>query len=184
MILSLLPGGTVIGWAKPVPVRPQKYRNFRRGNLGVSLAGVSLNLMLALFAANVLMVLMMILGVLHPAERHFDPMTLILGPVRLPGVPHAPLWVGAIELCTTAVLINLALANLNLLPLPPLDGFGALRSILPNFVLTLTNKLGGVGLIVLFFLLASRVGYILFVPAIVAGMLLLMLAMYLGGWTM
>lgn len=184
LILSLLPGGTVIGWAKPVPVRPQKYRNFRRGNLGVSLAGVSLNLMLALFAANVLMVIIMILGVLHPAERHFDPMTLILGPVHLPDVPHAPLWVGAIELCTTAVLINLALANLNLLPLPPLDGFGALRSILPNFAVTLTNKLGGVGLIVLFFLLASRVGYILFVPAIVAGMLLLMLAMYLGGWTM
>ncbi|NLE57039.1 MAG: hypothetical protein GX616_01665 [Planctomycetes bacterium] len=183
LVLSLLPGGTVIGWAKPVPVRPQKYRNYRRGNLGVSLAGVSLNLMLALFAANVLMVLIIVLGVVHPAERYFDPVALLLGRVHLPGVSCASLWVGGIRICTTAVLINLALANLNLLPLPPLDGFGALHSFLPNFASALANKLGGVGLIVLFFLLASRIGYILFAPTIVVGALLLLLVMFLGGWT-
>ncbi|HRR85266.1 MAG TPA: site-2 protease family protein, partial [Phycisphaerae bacterium] len=182
LVLSLLPGDTVIGWAKPVPVRPQKYRNFRRGNLGVSLAGVSLNLMLALFAANILMVLIILLGVVHPAERYFDPVALLLGRLHLPGVPYASLWVGGIKICTTAVLINLALANLNLLPLPPLDGFGALHSFLPNFASALANKLGGVGLIVLFFLLASRIGYILFAPTIVVGALLLLLVMFLGGW--
>ncbi|MGQ9651181.1 MAG: hypothetical protein ACUVXJ_13810 [Phycisphaerae bacterium] len=184
LILSVLPGNTVIGWAKPVPVRPQRYRNYRRGNLGVSLAGVSLNLMLALFAANVLMVLMMILLVLCPSARHLDPTALLLGHAQLSGVAYAPLWLGAIELCTTAVFINLALANLNLLPLPPLDGFGALRSILPNFAATLANKLGGVGLVVLFFLLASRVGDILFAPAIMASAILVALIMLLSGYMM
>jgi len=183
LVLILLPGNTVIGWAKPVPIRPPRFRHYRRGNLGVSLAGVSLNLMLAFFAVNVLMIVVMVLGVLYPGERHVDLRTLVLEPIRLVGVPYAPLWIGVIEVCKTAVLINLALVNLNLLPLPPLDGFGALRSILPNFAVALTNKLGGVGLIVLFFLLASRVGHFLFVPAVLLSMLLLTMAMFLGGWS-
>ena len=34
------------GWAKPVPVNPRNYRNLRRDDLLVSLAGVTMNLIL------------------------------------------------------------------------------------------------------------------------------------------
>ena len=36
------------GWAKPVPVNPNNYRNYRAGELVVSLAGVTVNLILAI----------------------------------------------------------------------------------------------------------------------------------------
>ena len=55
LILSglLLPGGNsfIIGWAKPVPVNPLNFSNFRTGELFVSLAGVGSNFALAIFAA-------------------------------------------------------------------------------------------------------------------------------------
>ena len=38
------------GWAKPVPVNPYNFRNFRRDDLKVSLAGITMNLIL--FAAG------------------------------------------------------------------------------------------------------------------------------------
>ena len=40
------------GWAKPVPVNPRNYRNYRRDDLKVSLAGVTMNLVM--FAAAML----------------------------------------------------------------------------------------------------------------------------------
>lgn len=39
------------GWAKPVPVNPRNYRNYRKGELTVSLAGVTMNLILAIIGA-------------------------------------------------------------------------------------------------------------------------------------
>lgn len=39
-----------MGWARPVPVNPRNYRNFRRDDLLVSLAGVTMNFLLFLLA--------------------------------------------------------------------------------------------------------------------------------------
>ena len=39
------------GWAKPVPVNPNNYRDYKKGELTVSLAGVGMNLLLALFGS-------------------------------------------------------------------------------------------------------------------------------------
>ena len=50
-VLMLLVG---FGWAKPVPVNPRNYRNYRRDDLKVSLAGVTMNLCLFLVAMLVL----------------------------------------------------------------------------------------------------------------------------------
>ncbi|MDO4741305.1 MAG: site-2 protease family protein [Eubacteriales bacterium] len=40
-----------IGWAKPVPVNPRNFRNYRRDDLKVSLAGITANLLLFLVCA-------------------------------------------------------------------------------------------------------------------------------------
>ena len=46
--MTFLTTGIAFGGAKPVPVDPRNYRNYRRGDIIVSLAGVATNLVLAL----------------------------------------------------------------------------------------------------------------------------------------
>ena len=53
VLLALAPGGIIFGWAKPVPVNPRNFRNFKRGDILVSLAGVTANLILGLVAVFV-----------------------------------------------------------------------------------------------------------------------------------
>jgi Zn-dependent protease len=47
VLLYLSGSGFLIGWAKPVPVNPLNYRNYRQGELSVSAAGPLSNLALA-----------------------------------------------------------------------------------------------------------------------------------------
>lgn len=51
LLLMLVAG---IGWAKPVPVNPINYRNYRADDLRVSLAGVTMNFTLFLLSAVVM----------------------------------------------------------------------------------------------------------------------------------
>src|SRR5690242_16275878 len=58
MLLYYLSGGRVVlGGAKPVPVNPSNYRNYRRGDIIVSLAGVVTNLLIALVCTAVIVLL-------------------------------------------------------------------------------------------------------------------------------
>jgi Zn-dependent protease len=51
-MLWILSGGKMLlGGAKPVPVDPRNYRNLRRGDIIVSLAGVATNLVIAIGCA-------------------------------------------------------------------------------------------------------------------------------------
>src|SRR5471032_866570 len=46
-LVTFLTMGIAFGGAKPVPVNPRNYLNYRRGDIIVSLAGVATNLLLA-----------------------------------------------------------------------------------------------------------------------------------------
>src|SRR5215218_2797400 len=46
-MLALTGTGMILGWAKPVPVNPRNFRNYKRGDILVSLAGVTVNFLLA-----------------------------------------------------------------------------------------------------------------------------------------
>src|SRR3954465_3804980 len=50
-------GKMLLGGAKPVPVNPRNYRNFKRGDIIVSLAGVATNLVIAAACACLIPVL-------------------------------------------------------------------------------------------------------------------------------
>jgi Zn-dependent protease len=103
------PFGTVllvlvgIGWGKPVPVRVDALRPGRTGMALVAGAGPIANLGVALAVAAVFRV------------------------VDLAGI-GAPM---ALQVLYLIVVVNLLLAILNLIPIPPLDGFGILISLVP-----------------------------------------------------
>src|SRR3954449_1556732 len=50
-VVGALTGAPIIGWAKPTPTNPRKYRNYKRGDILVSIAGVVGNLGLAVMFA-------------------------------------------------------------------------------------------------------------------------------------
>lgn len=87
------------GWAKPVPVNPRNYRNYRWGEFRVSFAGIFTNLIIALVS-----------GLLYVALLTCEYMTGTM----LPDLLFTFLYILG--------LLNCALAIFNLLPIYPLDG--------------------------------------------------------------
>ena len=110
LMMILLPGGGVIGGAKPVPVNPRNYRNFKRGDIIVSLAGVATNAVISICCT----VLIAILG----------------GIVRV--APDARSVVEIAQgILAYGVYLNWILIIFNLLPIPPLDGSHVMKYLLP-----------------------------------------------------
>jgi Zn-dependent protease len=122
----------VIGWAKPVPVNPNRLRNHRRDMLLVSLAGPATNLSLMLVAAYI-------------ARSLYKP------PFGATTITFADLsWPVLVALIFAQV--NLFLGLLNLLPIPPLDGSALLERVLPREWLPGWYRFRPYGIIVLFVL--------------------------------
>jgi Zn-dependent protease len=109
-------GARLIGWAKPTPVNPLRWRNKRVANFWVSVAGVICNFIIAIVAGFLLRVLYstgVLNGALMPA--HTDSLIVI----------------GAVKLLQAFFTLNVSLGVFNLIPIPPLDGSKILQSILP-----------------------------------------------------
>jgi Zn-dependent protease len=103
-------GRYTFGAAKPVPVNPRKYRRFVRGDVIVSLAGISANLALfVLFGIAFALV-----GAVARAVPALTDTFAILQRMA-----QAGMW------------FNLVLAFFNLIPIPPLDGSHVFYHLLP-----------------------------------------------------
>ncbi len=129
MLISF--SGFIFGWAKPVPVDGRNFKNPKRAMMIVALAGPVSNLLMATAWA-----LLARLGVLlHEFEF-----------VSLP----------FIYMGVAGISINLVLALINLLPIPPLDGSRVLSGLLPNYLAWQFNRLERFGFIILLVLLATK----------------------------
>lgn len=111
-LLLMAMGGPVFGYAKPVPYNPRYFKDIRKGDMLVGLAGPAANLCMALASALLLVVVV-----------RFAPM----GPST--GLSVASVLVDFLYLSIT---LNLYLMFFNLIPLPPLDGSSLLLFFLPR----------------------------------------------------
>ena len=103
-------GGFTFGGAKPVPVNPAKYRNYRKGDILVTAAGVTTNLILALVWAVVF---------------------VVLGQIGKSFAAAAPVLDTAQRMLVYGIWLNLVLCFFNLIPVPPLDGSHLFYHLLP-----------------------------------------------------
>ncbi len=132
--------GVAFGGAKPVPVDPRNYRNYRRGDIIVSLAGIAANLVLAvLLTAGIV--------ALHYVARVLPPLAPLVGFVQL--------------MFIYGITINLLLAVFNLMPIPPLDGSHVVKHLLPPAWARQYQRLAGVGFMILIALVVFGEGVLM-----------------------
>lgn len=96
------------GWAKPVPVNPRNFKNYRRDDIIVSLAGIAMNLVVAFFATILF---------------YFGVYRWNLGSNEV-----------FYTIFLSIVTINLSLAVFNLLPIYPLDGSHVFESLFMRYI--------------------------------------------------
>jgi Zn-dependent protease len=125
-------GRMLLGGAKPVPVNPRNYRNFKRGDIIVSLAGVFTNLLVAIGCV----ILVLVFGLVGRLAAALEPSLGILQAMMIIGV-H----------------LNMVLIAFNLIPIPPLDGSHVMKYLLPPSWSFRYMQLSRYGIIVLILLL-------------------------------
>jgi Zn-dependent protease len=128
--LTLMLGGILFGWAKPVPVNFGNLRNPKKDMLWVAAAGPASNFVMAIFWALVL----------NYSATAPDSAAFFL-----------------LEMSKVGIMINLVLMVLNLLPLPPLDGGRIAVSLLPMDLAVKLSKLEQYGFIILIALLFTGI---------------------------
>jgi Zn-dependent protease len=142
------------GWAKPVPVNPQNFRNPRRDTMLTSFAGPGANLSVAL-GSLILLILMKLslpsvnLFLKAVINGFFRQMGFAL-PVLTKG--FYPLEGLALILLMT-LLINSYFALFNLIPVPPLDGSGILIGLLSDSAAARFDRLRPYGFIIILLLI-------------------------------
>lgn len=143
-VVLALSGAPILGGAKPVPVDPRNFRNFKRGDIMVSLAGVTTNVILAFVFA-------LIVPLLYAIAR---------------AAPAAEAGVAIVQrMFVYGIEINLVLAAFNLLPIPPLDGSHVFKYVLPPAWALAYQRISRYGLLIIYavlFLGGPLLGYWLF----------------------
>ena len=135
----------LFGWARPVPVDPRNFRDYRRGDVLVSLAGPASNFVLG--AASIVAAVAFVW----------------LGRVAPPIEGSAAFLA---DMARFSVFINVLLGIFNLLPIPPLDGSHVLYHLLPPDLGRAYRHAGRFGILLLvgLFLLAPGLFEVLLWP--------------------
>lgn len=148
-LLALLSGWPLIGWAKPCPVTLRNFKKVKRDDILTTAAGPASNLAMAVIALVGLVILKHTLGeraVYTAVAMTYSGLRDQISTANLP--PLFPLAL----LLYYGILTNLLLFAFNLIPIPPLDGSRILKYFLPYKVEQMYERIGGYGILLLFFL--------------------------------
>ena len=118
--IAFFTNAPLLGWARPTPVNPARWRNKRVANIWVSAAGVISNAIVAIISGIAIRIL-------------FSTGTITFGDqMFVPATTDSVIAAGAVNLLTALFTMNVVLAVFNLIPIPPLDGSKILGSLLPS----------------------------------------------------
>lgn len=115
IVLVILRSPFLFGWAKPVPINPNYFRNPYKGMFCVAIAGPLMNIALALGASAIGRLAILI-----------TPLSLLYGRGFFAYFVQTIFF-----LVGFFVIINIILAVFNMIPIPPLDGSRVLTYFLP-----------------------------------------------------
>lgn len=163
-LLQFFTGFPLIGWAKPVPVNSIHFRNPRRDQILVSLAGPGSNLA----AAAVAFVLLIIIKLFSLKGQGI--ILYMIARMQMP--QQSSILVPLLGLLFFAFVINLALALFNVIPIPPLDGHWVLYEMLPYNAAKALERVSSYGIFILYaFMILGLFNFIFWPIRILLGVL-------------
>jgi Zn-dependent protease len=152
-LVGMISGAMLFGWAKPVQTNPLLWRDKKKANIMVSMAGPLSNFILAIIAFTIIKVLL-ITDVVEPGGGRFD--------LVQPTVNQASLLIPIAKLLSIMLTLNIVLGVFNLIPVPPLDGSHVLESLLPYEMAEAYAAIRPYGIFLLLALMLTGVlGYII-----------------------
>lgn len=97
------------GWAKPVPINPLNFKEYRKGIFLTSISGIIANFAVAFFSVGAYV---LISSIASPSVQFLQFLLTFLSAI-----------------CWELVIVNISFAIFNLIPVAPLDGFNVLCAI-------------------------------------------------------
>lgn len=160
-LLSIVMGSSIFfGWAKPVPIDPSRFRNYRKGLFWVSFAGPLSNILLGFFTAFAMVGFQVFVPQTFGLYEFFNAMLQSL------------------------LLINFSLAIFNLIPIPPLDGSNIVMSFLNYNAARKFAEFQQYSFFLLLFLMFSGALRVIGIPILYLAKFSLALASYVFGFAL
>ena len=153
--MLLVTSGAMFGYAKPVPITPENFKNYRRDVALVAIAGPLSNLLMACFWIVFLKIIISI----YTASGTQQAASINI--------------IYFAEMARIGVQINLVLMILNLIPLPPLDGSRVLSSFLHRRLAYQYSRIEPYGFLILFALFFTGILWKIMLPLLILSMQLL-----------